>query len=291
MIVSFNSKDLLKNCLETIWKWTKDVSFEIIVVDNKSTDETVAMLKKFGDKIKLIESPENGGYSKGNNLGIKSAKGKYVLLLNPDTVFLENSIERMKLWMDAHEDVAVSSCQLVNSEQKTSPNGGYFPGLRNIVAWGWFLDDLPILRNYFPSYHPHPGPIYEKEFFPDWVTGAFFFARKEAIEKVGTLDENIFMYGEDLEWCMRFKKAGWKVGYTSITKIVHLEHGTQGGVPKGAILGEFKGLKYIYGKHFPEWKQVVLGTVLDVAAFLRVVMWIVRLKPQMAKVYLEALLL
>ena len=133
--------------------------------------------------------------------------------------------------------------------------------------------------------------MYEKEFFPDWVSGAFFFVRREAIDKVGTLDENIFMYGEELEWCIRFKNARWKIGYTPITRIVHLERGSQGGIPRGAILGEFKGLKYIYGKHFPEWKQVALGTVLDVAAFFRIFLWLVRLKPHMARVYLEALLL
>ena len=81
------------------------------------------------------------------------------------------------------------------------------------------------------------------------------------------------------------------MGYTPVTKIVHLERKSSGGLPRNAILGEFRGLKYIYGKHYGEWKQVALGTVLDVTAFLRVVMWLVRLKPEMAKIYLEALLL
>lgn len=291
VILTFNSEDYIKNCLDSIFEHTKNVDYEVIVVDNQSTDKTVEIAKGFGNKVNLIISPENGGFAKGNNLGIKVSKGKYALLLNADTYFLENSIERVKLWMDAHIDVAVSSCQLVDSEQELSATGGFFPKLRNVMAWGWFLDDLPIIRNYFHSYHPHPGPIYEKEFFPDWVTGAFFFARRQAIDQVGMLDENIFMYGEELEWCIRFKRAGWKIGYTPITKIVHVERGSQGGLPKGAILGEFAGLKYIYGKHYPEWKQVVLGTVLDIAAFLRVITWLLRLKPQMAKIYLEALLL
>ncbi|OGG19244.1 hypothetical protein A2721_00220 [Candidatus Gottesmanbacteria bacterium RIFCSPHIGHO2_01_FULL_47_48] len=311
VIVSYNSKDLFKNCLESVYKFTKDLEFEVIVVDNASTDGVTDYLKsqispaspELGrgranikdtnqkSNLKAIFSEENLGFSRGNNVGIKEAKGKYVLLLNNDTELLENSIERMKLWMDAHQDVAVVSCQLVNSEHKASATGGFFPRLHNVIAWGWFLDDLPILRNYFPSYHPHPGPMYDKEQFLDWVTGAFFFVRKAAIDQVGMFDENIFMYGEELEWCIRFKKAGWKIGYTPITKVVHHERGSQGGLPKGAILGEFRGLKYIYGKHYPGWMQVALGTVLDVAAFLRVVLWLVRLKPQMAKIFLEALLL
>ncbi len=291
VIVSYNVAPLLKNCLDSIIKYTEGVDFEIIVVDNQSTDNSVEVLKAFGNKIKLIEAGENGGFSKGNNLGIKAAKGKYILLLNPDTVLVENSPKKMFDWMEAHPDFAVASGQMLDSEGRISPTGGYFPGLRRIAAWAFFLDDLPIIRDYFSSYHPHPGRLYGKEFFPDWVTGAFFCIRREAMEKVGVFDENIFMYGEELEWCIRFKAAGWKVGYTPTTKIIHLERKSSGGLPKTAVLGEFKGLRYIYGKHYPGWKQWALDTFLDIAAALRIIFWLIRLKPQMAKIYLEALFL
>lgn len=288
MIVSYNAKDMMQKCLESIFKFTKDVSFEVIVVDNASTDGVLEVLRAYGKKIKLIESKENLGFSKGNNLGLKESSGKYVFLLNNDTELVENSIERLKVWMDAHTDVAVVSSQMLSSEQKIAPTGGMFPTLKNVFAWAFFLDDLP---NNSSSYHPKASKKFETEFYPDWVTGAIFFVRREAIDQVGMLDENIFMYGEDLEWCKRFKKAGWKIGYTPITKIIHHERGSQGGVPRGAILGEFSGLKYIYGKYETIPRQLFLGTILDFAAIFRVMMWMVRLKPQMAKVYLEALFL
>ncbi len=291
VIVSFNAKDLTQKCLESIFKFTEDVNFEVIVVDNASTDGVVEMLRKFGDKIKLIESKENLGFAKGNNLGISKASGKYIFLLNPDTELLENSVERLEVWMNAHTDVAVVSSQMLSSEHKISPTGGFFPDLKKVFAWGFFLDDLPISPFYGSSFHPHAGKIYEKEFYPDWVTGAIFFVRKEAINQVGVFDDNMFMYGEELEWCIRFKKAGWKIAYTPITKIVHHERGTQGGLPRGAVLGEFKGLKYIYGKYESIPRQLLLGTILDFAAIFRIFMWLVRLKPKMAKVYLEALFL
>lgn len=283
IIVSYNVKDFLKNCLESVIKFTKNVNYEIIVVDNASTDDSLSYLRDLSDvsNLKFIDAKENGGFAKGNNLGIKQAKGKYILLLNPDTLLIENSIERMFLWMEAHKDVAVASCQLVDNEQKILPTGGYFPTLQRIFYWAFFIDD--IFKN-IKSYHPK---VNEEE--QDWVTGAFFMIKKEVINKVGILDENFFMYGEELEWCMRFKEEGYKVGYTPITKIIHLERKSSDSLPRNAILGEFKGLKYIYAKHFPGWQQIVLGSLLDLAAFARIIFWLVRLKPQMAKIYIEAL--
>ncbi len=294
VIVSFNVRELLKNCLDSVVKFTKDVDYEIIVVDNGSSDESVELLKNYKG-IKTVFSKDNLGFSKGNNLGIKEAKGKYILLLNPDTLLLENSLKTMFDWMEGHQDIAVSSCQLVDSEQQISSTGGYFPTLSRVFLWVFFLDDLPVLKNFIKSYHPQVSTmnrstrLYSSEFYPDWVTGAFFFVRREAIDQVGVLDGNMFMYGEELEWCIRFKSAGWQVGYTPVTKIVHLGRKSSGGVPRNAVLGEFKGLKYIYGKHFPGWKQIVLGSLLDIAACARIIFWLIRLKPEMAKIYLEAL--
>ncbi len=322
VIVSYNSKDIFRDCLESIFKYTEGVSFEVIVVDNASTDGVVEYLreaeKNYGKRLKVIYSQENTGFSKGNNLGIRQASGKYILLLNNDTKLVENAVKSMFVCMEGKPDFAVASCQLVDSENRLSPTGGYAPTLARVASWALFLDDLPLISRFFPSYHPHVSDShwqgffldlpwikklvggsktatetykYDKEFYPDWVTGAFFFIRRTALDQLGGLDEGIFMYGEELEWCMRARMAGWKVGYTPITKIIHLERGSQGGLPRGALLGEFRGLKYIYGKYFPVWKQLLLGTLLDIAAFLRVIFWLARLKPQMAKIYLEALLL
>lgn len=283
IIVSYNVKELLKNCLDSIFRFTKNVNFEVIVVDNASTDNSIEMLKQIQHgNFKFIEAGENGGFAKGNNLGILAAKGKYILLLNPDTLLIENTVKTMFDWMETHPDYAVASCQLQDFEQKNTPTGGYFPTLSKIAAWALFFDDIFKIK----SYHPKVN-----EGDPDWVTGAFFMVRCEAREKVGLLDENFFLYGEELEWCLRFKAAGWKVGYTTATKIIHLERKSSGGLARNAVLGEFKGLKYIYAKHFSGWRQWALDLFLDIAAFLRIIFWLVRLKPQMVKIYLEALFL
>lgn len=297
IIVSYNAASYLKECIESIFKFTKNISFEIIVVDNNSPDDSLAVARSFGKKIMVIANKDNRGFGAGINTGLKRATGKFVLILNPDIRFLDDAISKMVAYMGQHSDVGLAGCTFLDTEQKMLPNGGFFPTLTRLFLWTLFLDDLPIIGDLVKSYHPSASPLlrrenlFSKEFFPDWVTGSFMFVRKGAVDKVGGLDENIFMYGEEVEWQYRIKSAGWRIGYTTLTKVVHHERKSSGGSPRNAILGELTGLKYIYGKHFPGWKQIVLGTLLDILAVSRALFWLIRFKPQMAKIYLEALTL
>lgn len=297
VIVSYNASSYLKDCLDSIISLTKGPSYEIIVVDNNSADDSVAAARSFGKAVTVIANKDNRGFGAGINIGLKKVTGKYVLVLNPDIRFFDDAISKMLAWMDGHKDVGLASCQFLNGEQKLLPNGGYFPTLLRLFFWAFFLDDLPIFANLLKSYHPSGSPllkrenVFSKDFFPDWVTGGFMFVRREVIDQVGNLDENIFMYEEEVEWQYRMRLAGWKIGYTTVTRVIHFERGSQEGSSRGAVLGEFKGLRYIYGKHFPGWKQVVVGTILDIAAFNRVFFWLVRRKMDMVKVYAEALML
>ncbi|MBI4099782.1 glycosyltransferase family 2 protein [Candidatus Microgenomates bacterium] len=283
VVVSYNAASYLKECVEAIFNKTKGPSFEVIVVDNASTDDSVAVAKSFGKRIILLKGMENRGYAAGANAGIKKATGKFVLILNPDILFLEDAISKMLAYMNGHPEVGLAGCTFLDGVQKMLPNGGYFPTLIRLSLWTFFVR---IGNDYHPS-----ANRYKADFYPDWVTGGFMFVRREVVDKVGLLDENIFLYGEEVEWQYRIKSAGWRIGYTTTTKVNHFERKSSGGMPRNAILGEFKGLRYIYGKYFPGWKQVLVGTLLDVAAFLRILMWLLRFKPQMAKIYLEALLL
>lgn len=282
VIVSYNAASYLKECLESIFTFSKTPP-EIIVVDNSSIDTSVEVAKSFGKKVTVIVNKDNRGFGVGVNTGLKIAKGEYILVLNPDVRFLDDAISKMTVFMENHKDVGLASCAFLDGEQKTLPNGGFFPTLTRLFAWTFFV-------HFGNAYHPR-AVMYKSEFYPDWVTGGFMFLRKEVIDKIGFMDETFFMYGEEIDWQYRIRQVGWKIAYTPITKVIHHERKSSGGSPRGAILGEFKGLKYIYGKYFPGWKQIVLGTLLDVAASLRILMWLVRLKPAMAKIYLEALLL
>ena len=289
MVLSYNAKPFLQKCLVSIQKYTSGIDYEIIVVDNNSSDETAKWLITLKNpKIKVILSKINLGFCGGNNLALKEARGKYILLLNPDTLLLENTLKIMFEWMEKHPQVGVSSCTLLDSDKKLMATGGYFPTLGRLLMWALFLDDLPGISGVIKSYHPKPYR-YKDEFYPDWVTGAFFLVRRTAIDQVGMMDEKIFLYADELEWSIRFKKAKWKIAYTPITHIVHLERKSSAGVPTNAILGEIRGLRYIYSKHYPGAKQVGANLILNLMALLRIGLWLVRGKSQIAKVYLKAI--
>lgn len=284
VIVSFNAASYLRQCLDSIFNFTKNTSFEVIVVDNASIDDSVAVAKGYKN-VQVITNKDNRGYAAGVNTGLRKATGKYVLVLNPDVRFLEDSISKMLTYMESHQDVGLAGCTFLDNEQKMLPNGGYFPTLTRLFFWAFFIR-IP------QAYHPKAScyPL-SADCFLDWVTGSFMFVRREVVDQVDGLDENIFLYGEEVEWQYRIKLTGWKIGYTSSTKVIHYERKSSGGSPRNAILGEFTGLKYIYGKHFPGWKQIAVGSLLDIAAAIRVIFWLIRFKKDMAKIYLEALAL
>lgn len=281
IIVNFNTKELLGNCLDSIARHTKGINYKIIVVDNASSDGSVDEIKKRRLKVKGLKTvfnKENLGFAAANNQGMKLSQGRYVLLLNSDTKLHENSLSKMVAWMDSHLEVGISSCMLLNPDRSMQETGGYFPNLLRVFLWATFLDDLPLVSGVFGSYHPH-GSLYKKERELDWVTGAFFLVRDKVIEDVGFLDDRFFMYVEEVDYCFRAKSKGWRVRYIPDTSIVHLGGGSGSGNgvqfrrwsigKERSIIGEFEGLKRFYKKHYPAWQCPFLISFLKLAALLR----------------------
>ncbi len=309
VVVSYNTKKLLKQCLDSVFQHTKGIKFEVMVVDNNSTDGSVEMIKKFQisnspagrdpasrDKfqIKLIENKENLGFAAANNQALRKTQGKYVLLLNSDTVLMENSLKKMIDWMEKNKKVGISSCQLVYQDGSLQRTGGYFPNLLRIFNWMFFLDDLPLIRELIKPFHPHEprngwlsSQYFQKQHFQDWVTGAFLLSRKKVIDQIGLLDEQFFMYVEEVEFCYRAKQAGWQIAYVPITKIVHLA--LKSGTQAGALLGEYRGLIYFYKKHKPGWQLLILKIFLKAGALLRFLTFgIMRNNLEMRQIYAQA---
>lgn len=293
IIVNFNTQKLLKDCLSSLFEKNKKVKMEVIVVDNASSDGSAEMVERFFPKLILIENKKNLGFAAGNNVGLKSASGEYLLLLNSDTQFLENSLEQMIDFMDNHPSVGISSCQLVGGDGQIQPSGGFFPNLPRIFAWMFFLDDLPFIGGRLKPFHPHSPKFYTRdrwyldEHFQDWVTGAFFLMRRQVLAQIGLLDENFFMYVEEMEYCYRAKRAGWQVVYTPRTKILHL--GGQSGSSKRALTSEYQGLKYFFAKHHPAWQRFVLKIFLKGGAILRIILFgIIEGNKSRKEAYVEA---
>lgn len=277
IIISYNTKDLIEKCIKSIVKHTKKIRYEIIVVDNGSTDGSVDFLKKLSNKstnIQLIESNKNIGFGPANNLGIEIASGRYILFLNSDTIIHDNLICEMYEWMNKNKQYGISSCALKNTDGSYQGSGGYFPNLINVFSW-MTIQDLPFVDKLIKPFHPmKERSIFKNEDFYkqihelDWVTGAFMYCRSEIFNEIIGFDEDYFMYTEEVDLCYRAKRAGWKVVYQPKWYITHLGGGSS--TKEFAVLAEFEGVKTFFRKHYPRWQMPLLRFFLKVGSLLRI---------------------
>lgn len=319
IVVSYNTKDLT---LQTLYSAIQDIlaspelaeKCEIIVIDNNSQDDSVAALKKFAKTssvpIKIITNSKNLGFSAANNQGIDQAAGEYLLLLNSDTLVQAGALQKMVMsFQEIHraENTAVLSSEtgkldklgilaasLINWDGTYQPQGGDKPTLFSIFTQMFFLDDLPLLGRFLPSTQ-HTGKNTklnklnsDKLIQKYWVGGTAMMIHRDVIEEIGQLDSNIFMYGEDVEFCMRAKKHHWDVAEHPNAKITHFSSASAGS--KNAIIGEFKGYYYIWSKHLPLWQLPILRLILQTGALLRKFVFGTMMKDEKrAAIYAEAL--
>ena len=278
IIVNYKTKDITKDCLDSILKNTKDLTYEIIVVDNASNDGSYEFLskkfKKYGF-IKFIKNESNLGFSKANNQGAKKACGKYLLFLNSDTIVSDGIFKEMLLRMEENKNIGVATCALKNKDGSMQGSGGYFPTLFRVFAWMFFIEDIPLLDRFIKPFHP----VHSKSFFykgldqfenlriQDWVTGAFFLIKSELFNRVKGFDEDYFMYTEEVDLCFRIKKLGYDVFYFPEWEIIHL--GGASSNREFPILSEYKGIKLFYAKNMPSWQYPFLRFFLKSGAFLR----------------------
>jgi GT2 family glycosyltransferase len=215
IILSYNTKDLLHASLTSLVKQLDLTSYEIIVVDNASSDDSVEMVKKDFTDVKLIENDENAGFAKGCNLGAKHAKGEYTLFLNSDTQLKENHLDEMATFLEMHEKVAVIGGKFHNTDGSIQRSFGKFYTLPSVFLMLTTGDKGELLRNTSNTLQ-----------YVDWVSGGFMLVRRSVFDSLGGFDEHFFMYIEDMELCYRVKKLGYQVAYYPKTVIEHVGHGS-----------------------------------------------------------------
>ena len=220
IIVNWNVRDFLRDCLRSVYQQTRDIAFEIIVVDNASSDGSVEMLKREFPQVKLLDNSENKGFAAASNQGMAIAKGRYFLLLNPDTVILDNAIAKTVAFADKRSEAAVTACRVLSQDGSLQRTCSMYPSLLNMFLEDVFLSKI-FAKNHFFGRERMTWWQYDDVREVDVVAGSFMLVRKEAIDKVGVMDERFFMYSEDTDWCYRFKNAGWKIVFTPVSKIVH----------------------------------------------------------------------
>jgi hypothetical protein len=254
IIVSYKTRALLLDCLFTVFGSQGDLDLEVFVVDNASNDGTVEAVRRTFPQCSVIVSEMNEGFSRANNRAIRNSTGEYILLLNPDTLLSKDVLSKMVDFMEKHTDVGMVSCKLVTGDGSLDlACRRSFPSL-----WDGFCRASGLSFT-FPSYHLFSGYnltyLDEDETYEiDAVNGAFMFTRRKAVEEVGLLDEDFFMYGEDLDWCFRFKKANWKVMYHPAATTVHLKGSSSNRRSSQMIMEMFRSTALFYRKH--EFKRI-----------------------------------
>lgn len=223
ILLNYQSKGLLSQCLNGLRQTDLPFSHELIVVDNHSRDSSVDLLRRQFPEVRLIASPVNGGYAAGNNLGLLAARGRYLLILNPDIVILPGMIERLVACLTAHPRAAVVGPKLVNPDRTVQPSCYRFPDPLIPLLRRTPLGKLPFARGRLNRYLMADVDL-ESAQPVDWLLGACLLVRMSAIERVGLLDERFFLYFEDVDWCRRFWEHGFEVYYEPAATFVHYYH-------------------------------------------------------------------
>ena len=220
VIVTHNSRSPAEKCLESLEAYPPARQFEVLVVDNASDDGTPDMIAEHFPSVKLVRNSDNVGYSRGVNQGIRSSQGRHLLILNPDIIVGEGSIDRLAGFLERTPDAGIAASKLVYSDGRLQPSCRRFYNFTVLLLRRTFLGKLfpnaRLLREHLMMDYDH-----ESARRVDWVIGACMLVRREAIEQVGSMDERFFLYFEDIDWCYRMGKHGWSVYYVPDSVMVH----------------------------------------------------------------------
>jgi N-acetylglucosaminyl-diphospho-decaprenol L-rhamnosyltransferase len=220
IILNYKSKGLVHQCIKTVKLYPSKAAVEIIVVDNASEDGIGKMLAERHPDVRFIPSPVNGGFAHGNNLGLAAAKGRYALIMNPDITVRAGAIDELVTFMDAHPDVGVCGPKLVRPDGSLDDSCYREPTIGIPAYRRTPLGRLPAGRKAVAHY-TMADKGRDETMDVDWLLGAVLMVRREALLKVGMLDERYFLYFEDADWCRRFRDAGYRVVYHPESEMVH----------------------------------------------------------------------
>ena len=226
IIVNYKSSHHVINCVQSIYESKMTISFEIIIVDNNSEDDSKHKICNKFPSVIWVQSNYNSGFARANNMGIDIAKGVNILLLNADTIVLDNAIEQTLLLFNNQPQYAACGIQLLNIDRSIQHSGAKFVkgGLNILLPLPYFGRFMRNTAKRFGVKQPNVFEV-SKNSEVDWVVGAFLMVKKSTIEEKGKLDEDFFMYAEEIEWCSRLRKKGSLILYSS-PSVIHLGGGS-----------------------------------------------------------------
>ncbi len=266
IIVSYNAVDFLKLCLHSVYAASQSIQTEVFVVDNSSTDNSVEMVATNFPQCNLIANKNNPGFSVANNQAIKQAKGRYILILNPDTIVAEDTFLKLIAFMDSNNNIGSSGIKMIDG------SGSFLPESKRGVPTPWtafckmsglssFFKKSKLFNEYHKGYIPE-NLTHETEI----LAGAFMFIRKETLDKSGLFDESFFMYGEDIDLSYRIIQAGYLNYYFANSTIIHFKGESTN---KDKVYRErfYKAMIQFTNKHFSRSYGIIFNTLISVGIY------------------------
>lgn len=296
VIVSYNTKDLLLQCLSSVSEQTVETDFEIIVVDNDSKDQSVMEVSAKFPQVKVIANKRNLGFPKANNQGLRLMKGKYALLLNPDTVILDKALDKMVSFMEHRKRAGILGCRILNGDGSLQRAAFPPPSLWTSITSQLNLERLSAgkgsryygrhLERLFPAnltncYYDSRYKTARRAFRVGWVSGACLLIRRSTVEDIGFMDENLFLFGEDADWCCRARQKGWGVMTLPEAQIIHFGGMSTSGALSISIGSGQHSRFYFAKKHFGLVSVFVLKCMSLIGLLAKYV--IINLKPGIKK--------
>ena len=274
VIVNYNTRQLLLDCLRSVIETSNGIMIEIWVIDNASADGSTAAVQSSFPDVHLIVNETNLGFARGNNLALAQASGDILLLLNPDTQLQPGVFSALEQVFESEEAIGVVGSQLFNPDGSIQPSYGKFAS-----AWTEFL-----FQTFLFKVIPSPFPIGKEAHFlqrheykfpheVNWVSGACLAIRKEVVKRIGLMDEAFFMYGEDMEWCWRAKQNGYEVYYQPAARVIHYSRQSSRQDYRSWIMQYTSGLLRFIGMTHPRIYQRLFGLLICFGSVLRIVLW------------------
>ena len=280
IVTNYNTSDLLRACFASMGERLGTPWLEVILVDNASADDSVAMTRAHFPAVKVLEQTRNEGFAHANNRGIREARGRYLLILNSDTEIVGDALEKMRDAMDAQTDIGALGARLLNTDGTVQLSCRSFPSYRTALFHRYSLMTRLFPRNRYSAEYLMTDWNHDETADVDWVSGACLMARRKTLDEVGLLDEGFFMYSEDVDWCYRMKQAGWRIVYFPQAEVRHHIGRSTRKVPYRMTYERHRSMWRFYRKHYSRGIVLVdTATLLGIAARCAMVMTQNTLKP------------
>ncbi len=270
IVVNWNAQALLAKCLRHVYDTVQRASYEVIVVDNNSSDGSQDMVRRDFPEAILIANSDNRGFAAANNQGIAISQGRYVLLLNSDAFVEDDTVDAMVAFLDARPEAGMAACRLLYEDRSLQRSCSRFPTLETEFYTAVGLEKL------FPHHR-----VFGKYLLGDWdyddiravdvIMGAFMLVRREAIAQVGAMDEGYFMYSEEVDWCYRFRQAGWQIWFNPQAQAVHLWGGTSKQVRWEMFIELYRSRLRFFRRSYGAPSAFLLKLILGVNCLVRIV--------------------